>query len=464
MSTKVRQMPRLVIGATGSGAGKTTIAIGLMSALRARGLNVAAFKCGPDYLDPTYHARITGGVSHNLDGWMMGRDAAIATFSRAAHHADIAVIEGMMGLFDGASPIGDEGSSAEIAKWLAAPVILVVDASGMARTIAAVAHGFAHFDPALRLAGLICNRVGSRGHLELLRTASQEVPILGGLPEHAAAAFPERHLGLYSANEKHVPRELLEQWGRLAAEWFDLDAIVALARSAPPLKIDAEIHDRQSEVTAQRCRIGVALDDAFHFYYEDNLKRLEALGAEIVNFSPVRDRELPAVDGLYFGGGYPEALAYELSSNRSMIDAVRTFAHCGGPVYAECGGLMYLTRAIRTLDGSSFPMAGLIPADALMHDRLQALGYVEVETVAPSILGEAGLRFRGHQFRYSTLQPEPGGVERVYAVRPRWGNEFAEGYRAENLLATYVHAHWASNPSAAAGLVEACATFRARDR
>jgi cobyrinic acid a,c-diamide synthase len=462
--SSVRQIPRLVIAATGSGAGKTTITIGLMAALRARGLTVAAFKCGPDYLDPTYHARVTGSVSHNLDGWMMGRDAVIGTFARAARHADIAVIEGMMGLFDGASPIGDEGSSGEIAKWLDAPAILVVDASGMARTIAAVAHGFARFDPALRLGGLICNRVGSRGHLDLLRTASHEVPILGGLPENAAAAFPERHLGLYSANEKLVPRELLDQWGRLAAEWFDLDAIIALARSAPPLRVGAEIHDSRSEIATPRCRIGVALDDAFHFYYEDNVKRLEALGAEIVNFSPVRDSELPAVDGLYFGGGYPEALADELSSNRAMLDAVRAFSQRGSPIYAECGGLMYLTRAIRTLDGLTFPMAGLIPADAVMHDRLQALGYVEVETVAPTILGAAGLHFRGHQFRYSTLAPEPDGVERVYAVRPRWGSEFAEGYRAANLLATYVHAHWASNPSAAAGLVESCATFRERNR
>jgi cobyrinic acid a,c-diamide synthase len=460
----VREIPRLLIAATGSGAGKTTVTIGLMAALRARGLTVAAFKCGPDYLDPTYHARVTGGVSHNLDGWMMGREAVGATFTRAARHSDVAVIEGMMGLFDGASPIADEGSSAEIAKWLGAPVILVVDASGMARTVAAVAHGFAHFDPGLQLAGLICNRVGSRGHLDLLRMASQAVPVLGGLPEHAAAAFPERHLGLYSANEKHVPRELIEQWQRLAIEWFDLDAIIALARSAPPLELGAEIHDQPLESITPRCRLGVALDDAFHFYYEDNLKRLATLGAEIVNFSPVHDRELPVVDGLYFGGGYPEALAHELSSNRTMIASVRNFAARGGPIYAECGGLMYLTRAIRTLDGAFFPMAALIPAEVVMHDRLQALGYGEIETVAPSILGPAGLHFRGHQFRYSTLEPDPVDIERVYAVRPRWGNPFAEGYRNANLLASYVHAHWASNPAAAEGFVESCVQFRARER
>ena len=457
-------IPRLLIAATGSGAGKTTTTIGLIAALRARGLTIAAFKCGPDYLDPTYHARVSGGVSHNLDGWMMGRAAVAATFTRAARHAGIAVIEGMMGLFDGASPIDDEGSSAEIAKWLAAPVILVTDASGMARTVAAVAHGFTHFDPALRLAGLICNRVGSRGHLDLLRTASREVPVLGGLPENAAAAFPERHLGLFSANEDQVPREIFDEWGRLASEWFDLDAIIAIARSATPLAIATAASDAGSRSATPRCRIGVALDDAFHFYYEDNLRRLEALGAEIVNFSPVRDRELPTVDGLYFGGGYPEAVAHELATNQTMIAAVRAFAARGGPLYAECGGLMYLTRAIRTRDGATFPMAGLISADAVMHDRLQAIGYVEVETVAPSLLGPSGLRFRGHQFRYSTLEPDPGGIVRAYAVHPKWGNEFTEGYRAGNLLASYVHAHWASNPAAAAGLVESCAQFRTRNR
>jgi cobyrinic acid a,c-diamide synthase len=455
-------IPRLLIAATGSGAGKTTTTIGLIAAMRARGLTVAAFKCGPDYLDPTYHERASGGVSHNLDGWIMGRDAVVATFVRAARNTDIAVIEGMMGLFDGASAIADEGSSAEIAKWLAAPVILVTDASGMARTVAAVVHGFTHFDPALQLAGLICNRVGSRGHLDLLRMASREVPLVGGLPETASAAFPERHLGLFSANEQHVPRELLEQWGRLASEWFDLDKIIAIAGAAAPLEFPTTHLDPPSNGTP-RCRIGVALDDAFHFYYEDNLRRLEALGAEIVNFSPARDSKLPAVDGLYFGGGYPEAVANELSSNQSMIAAVSEFAARGAPIYAECGGLMYLTRAIRTFDGAIFPMVGLIPADAVMHDRLQAIGYVEIETIAPSLLGPAGLRFRGHQFRYSTLEPAPEGIERAYVVRPKWGDEFTEGYRSGNLLASYVHAHWASNPSAAAGLVHSCVQFRNRN-
>jgi cobyrinic acid a,c-diamide synthase len=307
------KLPRIVVAATASGVGKTTATVALIGAMRARGLKVAAFKCGPDYLDPTYHERAAGVRSHNLVGWMMDRDAVVATFARASAGADIAVIEGMMGLFDSATPTGDEGSTAQIAKWLDAPVILVTDASGVARTIAAVAAGFARFDPAVRMAGMICNRIGSRGHLDLLRAAAPEVPIVGGFPAIAELAFPERHLGLLMADESNVPQRLLDGWSRLAAEWLDLDAIVGIARSAPALEGGrASDLSKIDSVLAPRCRIGVAYDAAFHFYYEDNLNRLRALGADVVYFSPIRDRELTEVDGLYFGGGYPEALAREL--------------------------------------------------------------------------------------------------------------------------------------------------------
>ena len=457
------KIPRVVVAATASGVGKTTATVALIGAMRARGLKVAAFKCGPDYLDPTYHERAAGVRSHNLDGWMMGRDAVIATFARVSEGADIAVIEGMMGLFDSATPTGDEGSTAQIAKWLDAPVIVVADASGVARTIAAVAAGFARFDPAVRVAGMICNRVGSRGHLDLLRAAQPEVPIVGGFPASADLSFPERHLGLLMADESTVPQRLIDGWSRLAAEWLDLDAIVELARSAPALDRRAS-DERGFNVTSRpRSRIGVAYDAAFHFYYEDNLNRLRTLGAEIVNFSPIRDRQLPEVDGLYFGGGYPEAFARELSSNGAMLAAVRDFAARGGVIYAECGGLMYLLDAIRTLDGTRWPMAAIVPGDAVMSDRLQALGYVEVETRADSILGPARTRFRGHQFRYSTLEGSESGkrIDRIYEVTPRWGGApFAEGYRIGNVLASYVHAHWASNPAVAEALVGACERLR----
>jgi cobyrinic acid a,c-diamide synthase len=454
-------IPRIVIGATGSGVGKTTVTVALMGALRARGLRVAAFKGGPDYLDPTYHARAIGGPSHNLDGWMMGRGGVLATFERAAANPDIAVVEGMMGLFDGATPTLDEGSTAEIAKWLDAPVLVVCDASGIARTVSAIAAGFARFDPATRVAGLICNRVGSRGHLDLLRAANPEVPILGGFPRNEELAFPERHLGLMSADRASIPDERFEGWARAAEEWLDLDEIVSLAASAPPLERHGDTESR----APLECRIGIAYDDAFHFYYEDNLRRLEALGAELVYFAPTRDEKLPSVDGLYFGGGYPEVMARELAGNQSMRDAVREFARRGGPIYAECGGLMYLAEGIRTLDGVTHAMAALVPGVAVMCERMQALGYVEVETRAASILGEAGLKFRGHQFRYSTLETAAGerSVDSIYNVKPRWGGApFAEGYRTGNVLASYVHAHWASNPKAAEGFVASCARARAR--
>ena len=453
------KIPRVVIAATASGVGKTTVTVALIGAMRARGLKVAAFKCGPDYLDPTYHERVAGVRSHNLDGWMMDRDAVLATFTRVSAGADIAVIEGMMGLFDSATPTGEEGSTAQLAKWLAAPVILVTDASGVARTIAAVAAGFARFDPAVRVAGMICNRVGSRGHLDLLRAAQPEVPIVGGFPASSELAFPERHLGLLMADEASVPQRLIEGWSRLAADWLDLDAIVEIARSAPGLEAGRAANASVDLISRPQSRIGIAYDAAFHFYYEDNLNRLRSLGAQLVNFSPIRDRELPEVDGLYFGGGYPEVFARELSSNSAMLAAIAGFAARGGVIYAECGGLMYLADSIRTLDGARWPMAAIIPGVAVMSDRLQALGYVEVETRADSILGAAQTRFRGHQFRYSTLEGDESGnrIDRIYKVAPRWGGApFAEGYRVGNVLASYVHAHWASNPAVAEALARSC--------
>jgi cobyrinic acid a,c-diamide synthase len=458
------KIPRVVIAATASGVGKTTATVALIGAMRARGLKVAAFKCGPDYLDPTYHERAAGVRSHNLDGWMMDRDAVVATFVRASADADIAVIEGMMGLFDSATPTSDEGSTAQIAKWLDAPVILVTDASGVARTIAAVATGFARFDPAVRVAGMICNRVGGRGHLDLLRDAQPEVPIVGGFPASADLAFPERHLGLLMADESNVPQRLIDGWSQLATEWLDLDAIVEIARSAPALEVDRASDLRKIDSSSSpRCRIGVAYDAAFHFYYEDNLNRLRSHGAEIVNFSPIRDRELPEVDGLYFGGGYPEAFVRELSSNTAMLAAIRRFAVSGGMIYAECGGLMYLTDTIRTLDGARWPLAAIVPGVAVMSEKLQAIGYVEIETRADSILGPAQTRFRGHQFRHSTLEGADRGnrIDHIYNVAPRLGSApFAEGYRIGNVLASYVHAHWASNPAVAKALIDACVRSR----
>jgi cobyrinic acid a,c-diamide synthase len=449
---------RLLIAGVSSGVGKTTLTVGLIRALRRRGLRVAAFKCGPDYLDPTYHSLAAGQPSQNLDGWMMGKQAVLDTFAAATESADIAIIEGVMGLFDGASPSSEEGSSAEIAKWLSAPVLLVADASGMARSIAALARGFADFDPALRVAGVAANRAGSPSHLELLRTAlAGKPPLLGGLQKRPALAFRERHLGLCTADRQNVPDELLEHWADEVTDGFDLDALIALARSAPALP-SAPAPAAASE---RRCRIGVALDAAFHFYYADNLRRLEQLGAELCYFSPLAARDLPDVDGLYFGGGYPELHAAELAANHDLRAAIRACAATGAPIYAECGGLMYLVDSIRMLDGTSHPMLGCLRGEAVLRERLVSLGYVEVETLTPSLLGPAGQRFRGHQFRYSELLG--GSAGDTYRLQRRRGGEAQlEGYRSGNLLASYVHAHWASNPALAAHFVQACADSHAR--
>ncbi len=447
-------IPRLVVAGISSGSGKTTVTAALARAFTRRGLRVAVFKSGPDYLDPTYHERAARARSHNLDSWMMGREAVLATFASAAQGADLALIEGAMGLFDGVEPTSNEGSTAQIAHWLDAPVLLVVDASGMARTIAAVARGCMSFAPELRFAGVFPNRVGSRGHLDLLHAALAPLPALGGLPGEPALSFPERHLGLQAARENTRLDEQLDAWAARIEAWADLDAILAAARAAPPLPSVAEPATRASPV----CRIGYALDAAFSFYYHDNLRRLRALGAELVPFSPIADAGLPEVDGLYLGGGYPELHAEALAANRPMREAVARFAASGRPVYAECGGLMYLCARIRLPDGSAWPMTGLFAAEAVMHPRLQALGYVEVSTAVPTILGPAGQRFRGHQFRYSELRGLPEAAPRAYEVdRRRTGAREMEGYLCgRNVLASYIHAHWASNPAIAANLIASC--------
>ncbi|WP_000530562.1 cobyrinate a,c-diamide synthase, partial [Leptospira interrogans] len=364
------------------------------------------------------------------------------------------IIEGMMGLFDGHSPNSEIGSTAEIAKWLASPVLVVLDTRGMARTVSAILKGLKIFDPDLNLAGAFANFTGSPSHIQLLKDASTEVPILGGLCKHSEQTFPERHLGLYSASEENVSEEKFNFWGEEGEKSLEVNSILEIANSAPEISIPVS----NINTTLKRCKIGIAMDSAFHFYYEENLMRLRQAGAELVFFSPLSDSRLTDVDGLYFGGGYPEVFAPTLSKNKSLLNYIRDLSYKNIPIYAECGGLMYLSKGIKLVEGEFFPMLGLISATSIMEKKLKALGYVEVTTKKETIFGEVGLRFRGHQFRYSDLElDESNPIELVYNLRKRKSDQVSEeGYSKNSILASYIHAHWASNPNLAEGFVQSC--------
>ncbi|MET0385425.1 MAG: cobyrinate a,c-diamide synthase [Polyangiales bacterium] len=453
--------PRLLIAGVSSGVGKTTFTFGLCRALMRRGLRVGVFKCGPDYLDPTHHRRASRGPVHNLDSWLMPPDALRDTLARNAAQVDVSLIEGVMGLFDGASSTELTGSSAEIAQLTETPIVLVCDASGMARSVAALVHGFCSFEPGISPRAVVCNRIGSPGHLALLRSAAiGGPPIVGGLPKNELHRIPSRHLGLVAAQELDG-EATFETWADLVEQHCDLDALLALARSAPPLTA-ANSTERSAptrELAPVPCRIAVARDDAFHFYYDANLRLLEAAGAELVEFSPLTAATLPEVDGVYIGGGYPELHAAQLAAHDVMRAALRAHAAAGKPIYAECGGLMYLADAIVDRRGVRHSMLGLIAGTATMQASLQALGYTEVETRDNSPLGPAGTRYRGHQFRYSIFETDEA-PQRLALHAPRTARTSIEGYGHANILASYVHAHWSSAPEIPAAFVAACLASR----
>jgi cobyrinic acid a,c-diamide synthase len=448
--------PRIVIAGTHSGVGKTTIATALMAAYTRRGLRVQPFKIGPDFIDPGFHQVACGRVSRNLDGWMLSPLANLQVFGRASADADLAIIEGVMGLFDGRSTSTDEGSTAEMAKRLGASVLLVVDASAMARSAAAMVHGFETFDAALELAGVLFNRIGGARHADLLReslAAYCRSSPFGLLPRSEKIALPSRHLGLTLAAEA-LTAECLSEMVAWVEKHTDLDSLLALARErSSDLTTSPALPARPAK---SKVRIAVARDSAFCFYYQDNLDLLTESGAELVEFSPMRDRELPPkIGGLYLGGGYPELHALQLSKNRAMIEAICGFARAGAPVYAECGGFMYLTEAIVELDGSEHPMAGLFPTRARMQSRFAALGYIQTESAGDGLWLKSGEALRGHQFRYSAIDPMPSEVCRVYQSP-------AEGYRIHSVLGSYIHLHFLSCPGFAERFVDRCGQWRTR--
>jgi cobyrinic acid a,c-diamide synthase len=450
--------PRLVIAGTQSGVGKTTVALALLAALKARSRRVQAFKVGPDFIDPGHHTAATGRPSRNLDGWMLGPAVNREIFVRAAADADISIIEGMMGLFDGSSPTGESGSTAEVAKLLRAPVLLVIDGSAMARSAAAMALGYARFDRDLRVAGVLFNRISGEKHFSLLKQAVEahtDLPVVGYLCADPEMRIGDRHLGLVTAIEQGG-RELYERLGREAAQTVDLDQVEALAgRCEEMAPASSSPHTPRRSGSGSPVRVGVAYDPAFCFYYPDNLEWLEAAGAQVVRFSPLRDAVLPEVDLLYLGGGYPELHGEALARNAAMRKAVRAFAERGGPIYAECGGMMYLTQTIRDFDGRLHEMVGLFPAETVMRRTGLTLGYRDVTVTRPCLLGDAGLIARGHEFHYSTLVPT-GTLDYACTLTDANGQPRGQdGLIVGNTVALYTHLHFASQPALARALVAA---------
>ncbi len=448
--------PRIVIAGAHSGVGKTTVTLGIQRALARQGRRVQGFKVGPDYIDPSHHTRVTGRPARNLDTWMCPENVVLELFERTAALAEVSVIEGVMGLFDGYGALDERGSAAHLAKLLGAPVVLVIDAQALARSAGALVLGYQTFDPDVRLAGVIANNVAGERHFEFVAPAIEQrtgVPVLGWLPRDREITIEERHLGLVTGEEWQKTQAWYDRIADLVEAHVDLARLLELARSAPPLpSFDCVLFTPSPPPPA--VRVGVALDEAFCFYYEDNLDLLRHRGAEIVAFSPVHDAHLPDVDLLYFGGGFPELFCAQLSQNATMLDDVRAFIAADKPVYAECGGLMYLGGGITTFEGERFAMVDVLPVETSMTRRRLSLGYVAVTAQRDTVLSPKGETFRGHEFHYSTLTLT-GPIEHAFARTRGNGNAAMppDGFVVHNVLAGYTHAHFGSNPQLAENLI-----------
>lgn len=458
---------RLVIAAPSSGAGKTTVATGLMAAFAGRGLAVSPHKVGPDYIDPGYHALATGRPGRNLDAYMCGTGLIAPLFEHGARGCDLAVVEGVMGLYDGAADQGELASTAQVAKLLKAPVVLVVDASSQSRSVAALVHGFASWDPEVRIGGVILNKVATDRHEHLLREALGEsgVPVLGVLRRAPAVATPSRHLGLVPVAERQAAAvSAVAAQAEQVLAGCDMEALLALARSAPELhaepwvpEVGERLHAGGSGVPTRSApayrmptpRVAVAGGAAFTFSYAEHAELLTAAGAEVVTFDPLRDESLPeGTSGLVIGGGFPEMYGSELSANEPLRKAVAELAAAGAPIAAECAGLLYLARSL-----DSRPMCGVLDADARMSERL-TLGYRDAVAVSDSVLAPAGARMRGHEFHRTVIEPGAGATAAWGLRQPE---RRVEGFVQGGVHASYVHTHWAGAPEAALRFVGRCA-------
>jgi len=458
----------IVIAGTHSGCGKTTITLGLMTALKKRGLKVQPFKAGPDFIDAGLHRMVTGRPSRNLDLWMCGEEYVRDCFYRYSQDADMAIIEGVMGMYDG------EYSTARLAGLLNLPVILVVDAYGMAESAGAIVRGFVSYSPIhpftdspIQIAGVVFNRVASENHFRRLKDSIQDVTVLGYLPRNLDFEIPHRHLGLIVAEENPISQENLERLGDVVLQHIDIDLLVQASESSGWSNDGSGIPSSKLKTqNSKPPKIAVAYDRAFCFYYEDNLDLLKDAGAEIITFSPLSDSVIPAdADAVYIGGGYPELYAGELSGNISMLKSFGEWADSKRPIYAECGGLMYLSRGIYDPDGNFFPMAGIFSFETRMKKERAHLGYREILLKEDCILGRKGERLRGHEFHYSEMVDNSyeSGVmsyELKNEKKPRPLNCYSllhdsrdEGYVFKNTLASYVHVHFGSNPCIAQSFV-----------
>lgn len=482
-----QRRPRFVVAGTGSGSGKTTVTLGLMRAFARRGLKVQGFKCGPDYIDPAYHSAVTGYSSRNLDSWMTSGGYLQEYFLRSSEEADLSVIEGVMGLYDGKEDTALTGSTAEIAILTDSPVLLVVDVRSMGRSAAAIVLGFQQLEPAVRIAAVIVNRCGSEDHYRMVRAAIEAacgIPVIGWLPRDARLDIPERHLGLLPAVERGELEPLFGHAADLLVQGTDLELLLELAAAAPDLQYPPEPEAAEqvaSLVEDSTTRspaavevlpgtgasagpppvIAVARDAAFNFYYEDNLELLVRAGARLVTFSPLSGGGIPPeADGIYLGGGFPEEFASRIAADPLFLEGLRTAAAAEMPLYAECGGYMILARSLTDRAGAVHKMAGIIPAHTVMQERRAALGYREVTALQDCLLLKQGEHLRGHEFHYSVMRYAEG-ESRTYAYESKGrSGSHPEGYISGSIMAAYAHIHFASYPPAAARLVAACRTYR----
>jgi len=461
-----------MIAGTNSGCGKTTVACGIMAALTKRGFNVQPFKAGPDYIDPMFHTFITGNDSRNLDSWLLDEKVLTYLFGKSAGGKDLAIIEGVMGIYDGFGPKEERGSSAHLAKILKCPVILVVNAERMALSLAALLQGFCDFDPRVEIKGVILNNVNSKAHYALLKEIIEErlsfLKVVGYLPSLPESSFNSRHLGLVLPGEIENFSRKIDVLARKVEETIDLQLLTKIALGASSLEVPVVENNfsavMKNDALKKEIKLGVAKDRAFNFYYKDNLDLLEMLGAKIVYFSPLEDETLPEkVDGLYIGGGYPEVWAKELEHNFRLRRELKEKIYAGLPVYAECGGLMYMTQEIKTLEGDSYKMAGVLPASSEMTKSLQRFGYVKVKIVQDCLLGAKGWTIQAHEFHHSTVHFKKD-VPACWQVHKEKANGEVRswdcGFQLFNLLAGYPHLHFWNNPVFALNFLQNCKKYK----